>query len=52
MLRDLYEEPTWPENPKQLIAPFDYGKFAIKVFDSASDKLIYYKGFDSLYSST
>ena len=49
-LRDLYEEATWPENPKSLISPFDYGKFAIKLFDEASGKLIFYKCFDSLFS--
>ena len=50
VLRDLYEEAVWPESPRSLISPFDYGKFAIKLFDEASGKLIFYKCFDSLFS--
>lgn len=50
VLRDLYEEPTWPENPKSLITPFDYGQFSIKLFDDATGKLIFSKGFDSMFS--
>ena len=50
VLRDLYEEPTWPENPNSLITPFEYGQFSIKLFDEATGKLIFSKGFDSMFS--
>jgi hypothetical protein len=49
-LRDLYEEPVWPENPRQLITPFEYGQFAIKLYDEASGRLIFSKGFDTMFS--
>ena len=49
-LHQIYEEPIWPENPKALIAPFELGRYAIKVFDAATDKLIYYKGLDTMFA--
>jgi hypothetical protein len=49
-LRDLYEEPVWPENPRQLITPFEYGQYSIKLYDHASGRLIFSKGFDSMFS--
>ncbi|MDX1928411.1 MAG: M64 family metallopeptidase [Pirellulaceae bacterium] len=49
-LRDLYEEPVWPENPRHLITPFEYGQYSIKLYDHASGRLIFSKGFDSMFS--
>jgi len=49
-LQNLIEEPSWPENPKSLLTPFAYGKFMVKVHDAASNRLIYSKGFDSLFA--
>lgn len=49
-LQNLTEEPSWPENPKSLLSPFPYGKFMVKVRDSSTDRLIYSKGFDSLFA--
>jgi IgA Peptidase M64/Peptidase M64 N-terminus len=49
-LRDLYEEPLWPENHRHLITPFEYGQYAIKLFDEATGRLIFSKGFDSMFS--
>ncbi len=49
-LQNLYEEPCWPENPKSLVTPFAYGKFMVKVMDAASNRLIYSKGFDTLFA--
>jgi hypothetical protein len=49
-LRDVYEEPVWPENPRALIVPFELGRYAIKVYDAASNALIYSKGFDTLFA--
>ena len=49
-LQNVWEEPCWPENPKNLLTPFPYGKFMVKVWDTASNRLIYSKGFDSLFA--
>jgi hypothetical protein len=49
-LRDIYQEPIWPGNPKQLIPPFEAGHYAIKVFDAASNRLIFEKYFDTMFS--
>jgi hypothetical protein len=49
-LQSLTEEPRWPENPKCLLTPFAYGKFMVKVRDASTDRLIYSKGFDSLFA--
>ena len=49
-LRSIYEEPLWPENPHALISPFELGRYAIKVYDAASDRLIYYKGLDTMFA--
>lgn len=49
-LQSLSEEPCWPENPKNLLTPFPYGKFYLKVWDTASNRLIYSKGFDTLFA--
>ena len=50
VLRDLFEEPIWPENPRHLLTPFEYGQFAIKLYDEASGRMIFSKGFDSMFS--
>ena len=50
VLRDLYEEPIWPENTRQLITPFEYGQFAIKLYDADTGQMIFSKGFDTLFS--
>ncbi len=49
-LHNLFEEPSWPENPQNLLSPFPYGKFLVQVRDSASNRVIYTKGFDSLFA--
>jgi len=46
----VVEEPIWPGPRRGLVFPFAYGKNAIRVYDQASDKLIYSFGFDTLYS--
>ena len=37
----IYEEPIWPENPHSLIQRFEVGRYCFKVYDLASNKLIY-----------
>ena len=49
-IHSLAEEPIWPENPKNLITPFAYGKYSVKVFDPMTDRLIYSKGFDTFFA--
>ena len=46
----VVQEPIWPGPRSQLVFPFPYGKNAIRVYDQATDKLIYSFGFDTLYS--
>ncbi len=49
-LHNLFEEPGWSENPQNLLSPFPYGKFMVTVRDTTSNRLIYSKGFDSLFA--
>ena len=49
-LQNVSLEPCWPESPKNLLTPFPYGKFQVKVWDAASNRLIYSKGFDTLFA--
>lgn len=48
-LAQLKEELHWAGNQKHLIDPFNYGKYKIMVYDTKSDKLIYSKGFCTLF---
>ena len=49
-LQNVSLEPCWPESRKNLLTPFPYGKFLVKVWDVASNRLIYSKGFDTLFA--
>jgi len=49
-LQTLAEEACWPENPNSLIMQFPYGKFIVKAWDAASNRLIFSKGLDSLFA--
>ncbi|WP_309939071.1 M64 family metallopeptidase [Aureibacter tunicatorum] len=44
------QEPYWGGPKKNLINPFDYGQFRIKVIDEATGKIIYQNGFSSLFT--
>lgn len=46
----LREEPYWGGSEKNLIDPFDYGNHFVKVFDKKSGKLIYSRGYCSLFN--
>ncbi|MCF7956397.1 MAG: IgA Peptidase M64 [Phycisphaerae bacterium] len=41
----IYITGTWAGNPKKLLSPTENGKYAIKVVDAASNKLIYSRHF-------
>jgi hypothetical protein len=45
----MKEEPLWAGSKTNLIDPFSFGNFRYQVFDSASNRLIYSRGFSSLY---
>lgn len=45
----LFLEPIWPESRTSLIQPFDYGRYLIKVYDIASNRLIFSRGFESVF---
>lgn len=44
--QDIYQEACWPESKINLTNPFNYGHYFIKVYEVASNQLIYAKGFD------
>ncbi len=46
----LYQEPIWPENPKHLLDPFNNGGYQVKVYDVASNRLIYSRGFSCMFA--
>jgi len=45
----IYQEGMWAGNPKNILTAPNYGRFAVMVYDIASNQLIFWKGFDSLY---
>jgi hypothetical protein len=45
----MYKQGTWAGSIKNLIDPFNNGAYYYKVYDAASGKLIYSKGFDSYF---
>jgi len=45
----IYQEGTWPETPTRLVEPFENGRYAVKIYDVASNRLIYSRGFDSMF---
>ena len=45
----IYQEEIWPESRAHLIDPFGYGRYAVKLYDVASNQLIYARGFDSMF---
>lgn len=48
-IQQLREEPTWGGPVKNLIDPFGYGGYYVNVYDKASGKLIYSRGFNTLF---
>jgi hypothetical protein len=43
----IYQEGIWPETRTHLIDPFTYGHYVVKLYDIASNRMIYSRGFDS-----
>ncbi|MCK9203117.1 MAG: IgA Peptidase M64 [Bacteroidales bacterium] len=47
--RDMRQEPFWGGPHDNTIDPFNYGTYRYSAYDSASKKLIYSRGFSSLF---
>jgi hypothetical protein len=48
-LDQIYQQGIWSGSKKNLIDHFNNGRYCIKVYDAASEKLIFSKGFDSYF---
>ena len=48
-IQQLREEPVWGGPQKNLIDQFNYGGYYINVYDKATNKLIYSRGFNTLF---
>jgi hypothetical protein len=48
-LDHIYQEALWPESKAELLDPFGYGRYAVRVYDVASNRLIYWRGFDGMF---
>ena len=48
-LQQLREEPVWGGPVKNLIDPFEYGGYYIKVYDLQTNVLLYSRGFNTLF---
>ena len=48
-LQQLREEPVWGGPVRNLIDPFEYGGYYIKVYDLETKNLIYSRGFNTLF---
>lgn len=48
-IQQLREEPVWGGPVKNLIDSFNYGGYYVNVYDKASNKLIYSRGFNTLF---
>ncbi len=49
-IHQIYEEGIWPESRMGLIPPFDQGRYVLKVYDAASNRLVFLRGFDTMYA--
>jgi hypothetical protein len=43
-------EPVWPESKTGLLPPFDYGRYVCRVYDAASNRLLFSRGFDTMFA--
>ncbi len=46
----VYEQGIWAGSRRNLIDPFDIGRYSFKVYDAASGNLIFSRGFDSYFA--
>mgnify|MGYP005833807401 CR=1 FL=1 len=48
ILDHIYLEGEWPENPAGLVEPFENGRYRVRLYDIASNRLVYSRGFDAM----
>lgn len=48
-LQQMREEPIWGGPKKNLIDPFEYGRYFVKIYDESTNQLLYTKGFNTLF---
>lgn len=49
-IHQIYLEGIWPESKTGLLPPFDYGRYVYKLCDVASNRLIFSRGFDTMFA--
>jgi hypothetical protein len=49
-IHQIYEEGAWPESKSGLIPPFEYGRYVCRLYDVASNRLIFCRGFDTMFA--
>jgi hypothetical protein len=49
-VHQVYEEGLWPESKSGLFPPFEYGRYVLKLYDVASNRLIFARGFDTMFA--
>jgi hypothetical protein len=49
-IHQITEEGPWPESTTGLIPPFDYGRYVYRLYDAASNRLIFSRGFDTMFA--
>jgi hypothetical protein len=45
----IYQESVWPETRTHLVEPFANGRYGVRVYEVASNWLIYSRGFDTMF---
>jgi hypothetical protein len=49
-LDSIHEEPLWPEPRQAQPSPLNAGRYMLKVYDVASNALLYARGFDTMFA--
>jgi hypothetical protein len=49
-LDKIYKQGIWAGNPKKCLQPFELGIYKVKLIDTVTNKVIYSKGYNSIFS--
>ncbi len=49
-VHQVTEEGLWPEPKSGLLPPFEYGRYVLKLYDIASNRLLFARGFDTMFA--
>jgi hypothetical protein len=49
-VHQVYEEGLWSESKSGLLPPFEYGRYVLKLYDVASNRLVFERGFDTMFA--